>query len=207
MSDESPPGGPGEPESSGAEVAPEEIAELAASCIDYVRTSVGVELDLTLDTLSVLDHYVVAVRADVAVRPELQELLTRAVGAYFGEVIRRTYGGFWRMPSADVHEWRLCQRQVFLAFNPLGMAFDALKGVGEHRGPSSAFALLPDEREIIWQRLQSVPPVADDEFFLLSTRAEALEIVIETLRELMRRRGIEETEYENVDYDDHAHLL
>lgn len=186
---------------------PPEVGELAASCIDYVRQATGVELDLTPETLPVLDHYVTAARSDTAERPELLTLVARAVGAYFGEVVRGSFPSFWRMPSGDAHEWQLCFREAYLAFRPVAVAYDALTGTTSHEGPSSELSLAPDEREAVAMRLAQLPPVPEDEWVLLSTRAEVIEIALDALRRVMQERGVEETQYAVEDYDDAPRYL
>ncbi len=184
------------------EPPPEEVANLAASCIDYVRQAVGVELDVTPETLPILDHYLAAARTDAAERPELLALLARTVGAYFGEVVRGAFPAFWWLPSADPYEWRLCFREAYLSLRPMGVAYDALVGSTHHEGPSSELGLLHDERECVAMRLAQLPPVPEDEWVMLSTRLEAIEIAQDAVRRLMQERGVEDTQYAVEDYDD-----
>src|ERR1044071_2601851 len=101
---------------------PEPVAELVTACLDYVRRALKFELDFTSDTLPVLDHYAATVRASRRERPELTPLVARARGAYCGEVVRAWIPGFWRVPSANVHDWQLCSRVCFLWWNPIGVA-------------------------------------------------------------------------------------
>src|SRR5262245_48959173 len=101
---------------------PDPVPEYASACLDYVRRALSFELDFTAETLSVLDHYVSTVAPTLGERPELGPLLARATGAYFGEVIRTVIPGFWRIPSANVHDWQLCCRHAFLWVNPVGIA-------------------------------------------------------------------------------------
>ena len=180
--------------------APEVIQDLARSCRNYVRKAVGVELDFTRDTLPLLDHYVATVRPEVQEREELRRLVAHAVGAYFGEVVRRTIGGFWRMPSANVHDWAVCARPVFLSINPMAVAYDALAGGQEHDGPRSDLSVAPEYRAAIAERLAALPPVPEDEFYLLSTRLEAIEVAVEALRASMSATGYEDQEFDESDY-------
>ncbi len=156
------------------EPPPDPIAELVASCIDYVRNAVGVELDLTPDTLPILDHYLEGARDAVAERPELLMLLSRSAGAYFGEVIRRTFAAFWMLPSDDVYGWRLGLRRVYLAMNPIGAVYEALTATSEHDGPSSELSLLREEQESVEARLATLPDVSEEDYFRLSTRFEVI---------------------------------
>ena len=153
---------PGETESSeprqeaeGLESAPTEVAELVEACREYVRRAIGMELDYSPETLPLVDHYIDLVRTSLDERPELQPLVVRAVGAYFGEVIRRQLPAFWRIPSADTHEWRLCARPVFLSLSPFGVAYDAVYQSAEHDGPSAQLRMAPEEREVVDRRIFS----------------------------------------------------
>ena len=113
------------------EEAPPEIAELAEACRVYVSRALEVELDFTLETLPVLDHYIAKARENLAERPQLVELVTRSAGAYFGEVVRRAFPSFWRLPSGDSHDWQVCFEEVFLAFNPVAVVLG--RPLGVHR--------------------------------------------------------------------------
>jgi hypothetical protein len=187
--------------------APDVIQDLARSCQDYVKKAVGVELDYTRDTLPLLDHYVAAVRSDVQEREELRRLVAHAVGAYFGEVIRRTLGGFWRMPSPNVHDWAVCARPVFLSINPIAVALDALAGGQEHDGPRSDLRVAPEYREAVAARLAALPPMEEDEFYLLSTRLEAIEVAASALKASMTADGYEDQEFDEGDYAAELALL
>lgn len=184
-----------------ADAPPPEIEELSEACRQYVLSAVGVELDYTPETLSLLDHYIGQARESLEARPELRELMTRSAGAYFGELVRRAFGGFWRLPSADTHDWQVCLRGVFLAINPVGVAWDALEDSDEHSGPSSELVLDPADREGVQQRLEAMPEVAEDEFWLLTTRLEVLEAVAEHLAAEMERAGVQDVTFEPDDYD------
>lgn len=184
-----------------ADAPPVEIKELSEACRQYVLGAVGVELDYTPETLSLLDHYIVQARASLEARPELHELLTRSAGAYFGEVVRRAFGGFWRIPSPDAHDWQVCLRGVFLAINPVGVAWDALEDTNEHMGPSSELVLDPGDRESVHERLEAMPKVTEDEFWLLTTRLEVLEAVAEHLGAVMVQAGVQDVSFEPADYD------
>jgi hypothetical protein len=180
--------------------APDAIAELAEVCRDYVGRATGFELDSSPDTLPVLDHYVGAAREAIAERPDLVPLLARAIGAYFGEILRRVVPAFWLCPSADAHEWRLCCRTAFLSINPVGVAYDALFGGTEHDGPSSELAVSRDEREVVEQRLEQLPPVAEEEYYLFTTRFEVVEAVFEALRLQMEQAGLADVTFDTEDY-------
>jgi hypothetical protein len=184
----------------GPDAPPEQIHELAETCREYVQRAVGVELDYTTDTLSVLDHYAKVSREGLTERPELAELVGRAMGAYFGEVVRRMLPSFWRLPSADAAYWEVCGVSVFLAFNPLGVAWDALYGCTEHGGPSSEIVLDPAERDAVEKRLAELPEVSEDEYWLFTTRLEVIEVTAEALRLAMLEGGTSGVTFDADDY-------
>lgn len=179
---------------------PDPIEELTLSALEYVSRAVGVALDFTPDTLGILDHYAGIARVEIAQRPELVSLIVPALGAYFGEVVRARFAGFWRMPSSNPHDWAVCSRVTFLAINPLGVAYDAVFAGTDHDGPRSMLRVAPDDREYLDRRLSTVPPVSEDEYFLFSTRFEVLEIASEALAAKMEEEGYGGTEYSEDDY-------
>jgi hypothetical protein len=185
-----------------SEAAPDEIEELAESCRQYVLHSTGIELDYTPETLSVLDHYLAGARQSITERPELEPLIARSVGAYFGELVRRKQPSFWSLPTADAHDWRLCAREVFLAFNPIGVAYDALADGVEHDGPSSELRTAPEDRDVVAQRLEELPEVVESEYYLLSTRLEVIEAAALALRLDMQKSGVDDVRFEESDYDE-----
>jgi hypothetical protein len=179
---------------------PEPVAELVTASLDYVRRALGFELDFTSETLPILDHYVATVRDLRAERPELVPLVARATGAYFGEVVRAFIPGFWRVPSQNIHDWELCSRVCFLRFNPIGVAYDALYGEEEHDGPRSMLRCAPEDREFLERRLATLPPVPADQYHLLTTRFEVIEVAAEALRARLDEQGYEGTEFTEEDY-------
>jgi len=196
IDDDSLGGGPLE----GAEIAapPPQIAELVASCTRFVATKYRVPLDFTPDTLSLVDQYVRDVREDVRQRPESLPLVQGAVGAYLGEVVRRSYGGFW-FCEGDEEGWRVMLSRVYLAFNPIGMAREALL-LEDAEGWHAHFELDPGDREAIEERLARVPEVEEEEYFLPTTRHEVVSIVFDELRRRMQESGTADVRFGPDDY-------
>jgi hypothetical protein len=182
------------------EGVPEPVVELALGCVQYVQRSLQFELDFEPETLPLVDHYVRQVRAELPRRPELLGLIAPAVGAYFGEVVRRHLRGFWRVPSGNVHDWQVCGKAAFLAINPMGVGYDAIAGSEEHDGPRSVLRLAPEDRDRVRERFDALPPVDEDEYYALTTRLEALEIAMEAVRSELIRRGYDEVEFDEEDY-------
>jgi hypothetical protein len=167
------------------EPPPPEVAELAASCVRFVLAKYKVPLDFTPDTLGVLDHYVKEARAELTTRPEGQALLEASIGAYFGEVVRGLFESTWRT-AGEYTEWRLSMSEVYLTFNPLGMAREALVQ-DDAPGWHSHLGMHTGEEEEVARRLASLPEVAEDEYYALSTRFDVIELAVEALRARSRR--------------------
>ena len=180
---------------------PEPIPDYVTACLEYVRRALKVELDFSPDTLPLLDHYATLSRETIRERPELGPLITRAAGAYFGELVRSRLGGFWRVPTGNVHDWSVCSNAVFLWFNPIGTAYDAVYGGTDHDGPRSMLRVAAEDHELLAQRLAALPPVPEDEFFTFSTRFEGLEIAAETLHQKLMDDGYEGTVFGPEDYE------
>jgi hypothetical protein len=177
-----------------------QLRELSDTCRDYVRRAVGTDLDDTPDTLPVLDHYIKVSRDSIKERPELMALVARAVGAYFGEVVRSHMDGFWYLGSPDPQDWYVCTRSVFLAINPVGAAYEALTSSSEHAGPSAALRLRRESRTRVEERLNALPPVSEADYYLLSTRLEALEVAAAALAADSIGRSQEHVELGRDDY-------
>ena len=180
--------------------APAHVLELVASCQRMVSAAVGVPLDGTSDTLPLLDHYVGGARAELEAKPELQAVIERSVGAYFGEIVRQLYGGFWRA-EGDPESWRVCLSSVYLAFNPLGVAREAL--ANDHAEGWHAHAKVEEAYEpFVKARLDAFGDIDADEFFLPSSRWDALEVVVSVVKERMIHDEEAHGFFELADYDD-----
>jgi hypothetical protein len=179
---------------------PAEIAELAQGCVRYVERALRVRLDFSPDTLPVLDHYLATQRAELNAREEAMGLVVRVAGAYFGEVARRRIGAFWRTADSDPVGWDLCAEPVYLSFNPFAMAYDAIHH-GDEAGPTSHFELQDEDRESVAARLAELPQLAEDDFYLLSTRLEVLDIAVDAMKARMMNAGLGEVVFGPEDYE------
>jgi len=177
---------------------PEKVAELAAACVRFVATRYGAALDFAPETLSFVDHWLREARAEMTERPEAADVVQAAAGAYLGEVIRRAFGGFW-VAEGDHADWRLELERVYCAFNPIGMAREALL-LDTADGWHAHFELDPGEAEAIERRLAALPEAEDDEFYAPSTRFDVVSILFEALRTGMRARGLSDVRFTPEDY-------
>ncbi len=185
-----------------APLVPEPVLELAASCVRFVRASVGVELDVSSDTLPILDHYAASAREELAARPESQPLVAQALGAYFGQVLTSELSGFWRAVDASPDGWLVCLQPVFLAINPVGIAHEILAASDKHGGPSHELLLAREDRSLIEQRLASLPEVDEGDYYRFSTRFDAIQVVVAALKEQMHDGGTADVNFELGDYQD-----
>jgi hypothetical protein len=186
---------PADPDATAA--PPPAIAELAASCVRFVASRYHTRLDFTPDTLSLLDQWVTDARAE-AKGLEVVELVQSAAGAYFGEVVRRQFGAQW-FAEGDPSGWRLYLSRVYCAFNPIGMAREALLLVPAE-GWNAHFELDPGERDAVEARLEALPPADDVEYYAPSTRFDVLSIVVDALRNQLRSRGLDDVRFTPEDY-------
>ncbi len=172
------------------EHAPDVIEDLALGAFRLVKEKLDFELDFTPDTLPVLDHYLTELLKEDEGEPDekVVSLVGPCAGAYFGEVVRRALGDLrWHCPE-DYEGWRIEAADVFLCFNPIGVALEAM-----HRGPladwSAHFALLPGDQAIVNASLEATGPVREDDYYRLAVRFEVLEQSLHVLRERDKLRG------------------
>lgn len=182
---------------------PAAVAELVAACMRFVASKYKVALDGKPDTLSLLDQYVREARDAVRERPDSLDLVAPAVGAYLGEVLRHWFGADWSLPSeqgADYETWRLCFSHVYLAFNPIGMAREALT-MSDAEGWNAHLTLDPGEAQEIEERLAAMPEVDEEEYYLPSTRFDVINAVVDTLRAKNEAAGTGDVRFGVEDYD------
>lgn len=181
------------------EDAPDPIAELAQRCVTHVHGRLGFELDGTPETLGVLDHFIDdVVREEArgetpppghAIRGHLVHLFAPSIGAYFGEVVRARLPARWRDPAKPPSGWSLELEGCYLRFNPAGAAAEAI--ARDHVADwSGALATAPAETDALHERLAAAPGVPEDEFFMLATRHEVLQIADDWLRQRGAAGGV-----------------
>jgi len=178
---------------------PPQVAELVAACMRFVASKYKVALDGTPETLSLVDQYIREARSAYEARPESIDLVAPAVGAYLGEVMRHEFAAEWFADGA--HEsWRLYFNHVYLAFNPIGIAREAIT-MKEEGGFNAHLTLDPAEREPIEERLAVMPDVDEEEYYLPTTRYDVITVVVETLRARAEAAGTGDVTFTREDYD------
>jgi hypothetical protein len=161
------------------EPVPAPIADLAQTCVRFVHEALGLDLDFAPETLPILDHYV----RQKAGNPtdEIRDLLTAPLGAYFGEVIRRTMeGARWHAPGEAYENYRIEFDPFFLHFNPLGIAAEVLAGE-DVEGLSAHFQILDEARGTLEEALARSESVSVDDYYSFTIRFETLELVVSVL--------------------------
>lgn len=148
------------------------VMDLTVACVTSAKNATGVELDLTQDTLPLLDYY-----AELAESPrdEVISLLAPMCGAYFGELIRRQLqDGTWQIDPDDHSNWRLSFDNCSLTFNPIGIALEVLLAEdvpdwGAHLQTS------PEDQLRVKKALEVFGDVRDRDYYTFSVRFEAIE--------------------------------
>lgn len=178
------------------------IVDLTAACILAVEEVAKVRLDFTQDTLPFLDYYLMSARD---VREEAHALIAQMVGVYFGEVIRRSLGpARWYTPRDQPENYRLEFDEVFLSFNPVGIAYEALTEA-ESEGFGAHLELRPAERATVKEALERFGSERDEDYYRFGVRFEVIEQVVHTLlsrrsdRDLTRVYGAEDYAHLRVD--------
>ncbi len=180
------------------EPAPEAVSDLKAACERFVLARYRVKLDGTKDTLSILDQYVKDARAEVLAKPESLLLLQAAIGAYFGEVVRGEFPATW-FAEGDHDGWRLDMTRVFLTFNPIGMAREALTLV-DAEGWHAHIELDEAEREVVEGRIARLGHVEEEEYYAPTSRFEIIEIAVDAIRTEMQEQGLSDVTFSREDY-------
>ncbi|MBI5477649.1 MAG: hypothetical protein HY906_02265 [Deltaproteobacteria bacterium] len=161
---------------------PDQVSEYVRAAVDFVQRAVGMVLDGSDESLAVLDHYVAQVPRD---QPEIVGLVTPAVGAYFGEVVRRRFGGEWRL-DGEPTAWRLSLEGGAVTFAPVGMAAAAVYRA-EVEGFDAEMTLAPAHREDIEAGLELAAPVTEEYYYSLTGRFETIQHVLDLLAGLRAR--------------------
>lgn len=148
------------------------VKDLTVACVTSVKNATGLELDLTQDTLPILDHYAKLAESP---RDEVVSLIAPMCGAYFGELIRRQLGdGSWNVDSEGHAKWRLTFEGGSLRFNPIGIALEVLlrqdvPDWGAHLQTSVEDQLRAKKA------LEVYGDVRDQDYYTFSVRFEAVE--------------------------------
>ena len=148
------------------------VKDLTVACVTSVKNATGFELDLTQETLPILDHYAQLAESP---RDEVVSLLAPVCGAYFGELVRRQLAdGEWHIDPDDHAGWRLVFDRCSLSFNPIGIALEVLLGedVPDWGGHLQT---KPEDQLRVKKALEVFGDVGDRDFYTFAMRYEAIE--------------------------------
>jgi hypothetical protein len=150
------------------------VFDLTAACVTSVKNATGMDLDLSQETLPILDHYASLVDSP---RDEIASLIAPMSGAYFGEVLRNLLDdGRWVTDSDDYADWRLQFERCSLAFNPIGIALEVLLGQ-DLPGWGTHLQTAPEDRSRVERALGVYGDVRDRDYYTFTVRFEAIEQV------------------------------
>ena len=155
---------------------PQKLREYAETAVNYVRIAVGVAPAYDSDTLPLVDHYLRGVPTD---EPATVALMVQIVGAYFGEVVRRSLGGRWDGGSGIQEDWRVIL-PTGLTFSPSGFVAAAIahSDLDDFDSELDAPARM---KPYVQQALSRMGEVPVDEYYSLCNRLDTLEHVHEVL--------------------------
>ena len=122
-------------------------------------------------------------------RPRQAENLW-AANSYLGEVVRRAQPhARWHVGSVDdPSTWRIEMEHVFLAFNPVGMAREAIT-MEEEEGWNAHLEVLAQDRDVLKQSLERVGAVEDEDYWRLAVRWEGVDQALAVLESAAQARG------------------
>lgn len=176
---------------------PQHVSDLATACVASVKATVGMTLDLSVDTLPVLDHYAHEILE--ASEDEILSLTAPMCGAYFGEILRRRFAGFrWHAPKDAFDEWRLELEPAFLYFNPLGIALEVITEA-DAPGWHAHLGLRPADREEVERAVALFGDARPSDYYSFAVRSEVLEQAMEALGRLVAAQA-EPKSYAHADY-------
>ena len=151
---------------------PDAVRDLTVACVTSVKNATGLALDLSQDTLPILDHYAELLDSP---REEVVSLLAPMCGAYFGELLRRQLeDGHWFTEADDHSGWRLNFEGCSLSLNPIGIALEVLLG-RDIPDWGAQLGTAPEDQLRIKKALEVYGDVRDRDYYTFTVRFEAIE--------------------------------
>ena len=172
------------------------IIEHASLAIDAVYNGLSVELDLSSDTLSILDHYVS--NAGI-IDDAILQLLSATTGAYFGEILRRSIGGNWHIHDKDdPFSWELRFTSCPLSLFPALIALEVISK-GSMGTEHATMIVAPSREALLLELLERSPKLTEEEYFSFSGRIDAIQLSVSFLSDVEKkvadRKGEEPTRF------------
>lgn len=100
------------------------VGDLEQRFRSQVERALQFPLDGSVTSLAVVDHYLALARDER--RPAILALLAAGAGAYFGELLRREFGGQWIGSPGDPRTLRMLLGAQFLSCAPVDLAMAAI---------------------------------------------------------------------------------
>ena len=148
----------------------------------YVKQTLEADLDLSPETLPILDHYLTHIAKTHT--PHTLDLTTLVSGAYFGEVVRQHYEDVrWFFDKDHPERARIEFARCFLHFNPFAMAREVLCQ-GDVPGWVALFQMQDADRERADRALTALGEMEAGDYYRLSTRFEALQTIVPAIMDL-----------------------
>ncbi len=144
--------------------------------LDAVKKAVGLDLEFDSDTLPLLDHYLRDLPGN---KPETAALIAAMAGSYFGEAVRLSQGGSWKVEGDDPSQWRVVLPGG-LSFSPVRMALSAILRDEGGEG-NSDFQAPPLLMTVLEEALERMGTVTAHEYYTLSCRFDTLEHLQEVM--------------------------
>lgn len=159
------------------------VEELALAASEYVRQSLGVELDGSVESLAYVDHYLSKIGG---VGNEVLALVAAALGSYFGEVMISHLGGAWQASDEDPAAWTITVEVAPITFHPVALAACAIRQ-DDLPDWDSSLRVPPELSAPLADALSATAPVAADYYYSLTGRCETIEHMAALLAELRHR--------------------
>ncbi len=192
---------------------PSEVAEFYNNLIDAVASATGYKLDMTPETLPILDFYFQIYRESLTAKgkekvkeksEDIALLFAPMAGAYFGEVICKKYDCQWVAPKKKYDQWRVQFKHCFLYFNPVSIAMEILSKQGVEDWPSTFFTYKEDE-DVLSRALDQWDWVRREDYYSFIVRWEILDSIINMLATIealrLQKDGARFKSYKNADYE------
>ncbi|MCK5797665.1 MAG: hypothetical protein KAI47_10805 [Deltaproteobacteria bacterium] len=188
------------PKNVNAVTLPDTITRRLGAARDRVRQALGVEPDLTSDTLPLLDGYLRMSAQDLPLADRKSAI--EELGVHFGEVVRRELHGHWvATDDAPLSTWRIELESCFLYFHPIGMTGEVTIGC-ESEAHDGSFATSNDLQEGLTEMLAHAEPLGDLAYYSLSGRHDVLSLVADflTSQRVVASKGKALKPYSAADY-------
>lgn len=163
------------------------VGDLVTAAKEYVRRTMGVELDLSAESLPVVDHHL---EETPFLEPSVQELMIAAFGIYFGEVARLRFKGRWVKEDTKENPSSLKMELAggSLSFFPTGVVAEAIKK-GPVDGWDGDIDVPRHAVSRLKEKLDRLGPVEERHYYSLVGRMEALESLVEGLKEMKKEKN------------------